>query len=604
MISKLRTLIGWMIPAAFITLVLLSLFGGILGIDPDMKWGPIRIGLLFIGAAGILVVGLLRAIAIIDERILGRDRRLSLAHLSSESVLPSGEPVTSGRPPWIAIVMVALVLGVVYVGLVSVWHWTNWPTTTDYYGMLGDAFVHGKTYLPLAPPPELAKLSDPYSSEARKGLSVIGDLSYYQGRYYLYWGPAPAAALAGLELLGFPPMGDQMVVFGAVCPHFHLWGLDHPQAMAVFGPQDPWLAPGRRHRRFRDRPSDAMDLKQPIYLYSLECCRAGFPYRRSSSFITVASTGLSVKSLDLALAGMFWGLAIATQGLTTGAAVVVLLLGAVVLIGAGAWRMQDWRQAASQLLALGLPFAVVMLIYGYYNFVRFGNFLEPGFRFQLTEANKSVQFAHDQLFSLQFLIPNSLYHFFAPLQLRSHFPFLRPVYGEYLPFSQFIKRLGIVPGPGIGAITGLILAAPTLALNLPLLSRLLSAAGPTEIASKPAVERSSRQGFIVPLGHIGLVFFLAGVASSLPVLAYTYAASRYDLDFVPLLALSSVIGMWYLYEDSRPYPLRSKLAVLLIVALVVTSTAISFVLALSGAGSKFDDFNPSLYRFLVAFFSR
>ncbi len=310
-------------------------------------------------------------------------------------------------------------------------------------------------------------------------------------------------------------------------------------------------------------------------------------------FITVASTGLSVKSLDLALAGMFWGLAIATR-LTTGAAVVVLLLGAVVLIGAGAWRMQDWRQAASQLLALGLPFAVVMLIYGYYNFVRFGNFLEPGFRFQLTEANKSVQFAHDQLFSLQFLIPNSLYHFFAPLQLRSHFPFLRPVYGEYLPFSQFIKRLGIVPGPGIGAITGLIFAAPTLALNLPLLSRLLSAAGPTEIASKPAVERSSRQGFIVPLGHIGLVFFLAGVASSLPVLAYTYAASRYDLDFVPLLALSSVIGMWYLYEDSRPYPLRSKLAVLLIVALVVTSTAISFVLALSGAGSKFDDFKSVL----------
>lgn len=602
MISKLRTITGWTIPAAFIALVLLSLFGGILGIDPDMKWGPIRIGLLFIGAAGILVVGLLRAIAVIDERIMSRDRKVYMAHLASESVVPSGDPVTSGRPPWIAIVLVALVLGVVYVGLVSVWHWTNWPPATNYYGMLGDAFVHGKTYLPLAPPPELAKLSDPYSSEARKGLSVIGDLSYYQGKYYLYWGPAPAAALAGLELLGFPPMGDQMVVFGAVCLTFIFGALTILRLWRFFAPKIPgWLLVagivvfGTVHPML-------WTLNSPSIYTASNAAGQAFLIG-GVFFITVASTGLSGKSLNLALAGVFWGLAIATR-LTTGAAVVVLLFGAILLIGARAWRMQDWRQAATQLLALGLPFAVVMLLYGYYNFVRFGNFLEPGFRFQLTEANKSVQFAHDQLFSLRFLIPNSLYHFFAPLQLRSHFPFLRPVYGEYLPFSQFIKRLGIVPGPRIGAITGLVFAAPTLALNVPLLSRLVSTAGPTGIASVPAADTSSRQGFIVHLGHIGLAFFLAGVASGLPVLTYTYAASRYDLDFVPLLALSSVIGMWYLYEDSRPYPLRSKLAVLLIVALVATSTAISFVLALSGAGSRFDDLNPSVYRFLVAFFSR
>jgi hypothetical protein len=101
--------------------------------------------------------------------------------------------------------LTVVIIGITYVRLVSVWHWTEWPATTAYYGMLGEAFTQGKTYLPIEPPSELANLENPLCAGAWAPLN--GPTSYYQERYYLYWGPALAVALPHSSMLGAPRSG-------------------------------------------------------------------------------------------------------------------------------------------------------------------------------------------------------------------------------------------------------------------------------------------------------------------------------------------------------------------------------------------------------------
>jgi len=64
----------------------------------------------------------------------------------------------------------------------------------DYYPLLVDGFRHGSLALAAEPPAALAQLSDPYDPVQREkaGIEVKHDVSYYHGRYYLYFGVAPA----------------------------------------------------------------------------------------------------------------------------------------------------------------------------------------------------------------------------------------------------------------------------------------------------------------------------------------------------------------------------------------------------------------------------
>jgi hypothetical protein len=67
----------------------------------------------------------------------------------------------------------------------NVWH---------HYEYLAEGFLAGHTYLSVDPAPELGRLRDPYDP-AQNEPYRLWDASLYKGRYYLYYGPAPAAAL-------------------------------------------------------------------------------------------------------------------------------------------------------------------------------------------------------------------------------------------------------------------------------------------------------------------------------------------------------------------------------------------------------------------------
>jgi hypothetical protein len=63
-----------------------------------------------------------------------------------------------------------------------------------HYEYLTEGFRRGHTYLSVDPDPRLLALPDPYDPKAN-GAFRLWDASLYRGRYYLYYGPAPAIAL-------------------------------------------------------------------------------------------------------------------------------------------------------------------------------------------------------------------------------------------------------------------------------------------------------------------------------------------------------------------------------------------------------------------------
>jgi hypothetical protein len=67
----------------------------------------------------------------------------------------------------------------------NVWH---------HYEYLAEGFLAGHTSLSVEPAPALLKLRDPYDPEANASLR-LWDASLYRGKYYLYYGPAPAVVL-------------------------------------------------------------------------------------------------------------------------------------------------------------------------------------------------------------------------------------------------------------------------------------------------------------------------------------------------------------------------------------------------------------------------
>ena len=76
----------------------------------------------------------------------------------------------------------------------------NWVfhSSSGYYDRLANAFLEGSVALLEEPPAALVSLADPYQGN-RAGIDYLWDTSYYQGKYYLYWGPVPSLLVVAIK---------------------------------------------------------------------------------------------------------------------------------------------------------------------------------------------------------------------------------------------------------------------------------------------------------------------------------------------------------------------------------------------------------------------
>ena len=431
----------------------------------------------------------------------------------------------AGSPAARRLWMQRAILGTVCALVIGVYAYTahsgyvvSWSLNADdeYYNLLAQGFRAGQLNLKKEAPPALAQLADPYDPAAHAGYGML-DMSYYRGKLYLYFGVTPAVlvfwpyvALTGHYVL----QKDAAVIFclvGFLAGAGLLWAL--------------W-------RRYFARVNvavvvaGALALGLVTYAPSLlaQCDVWEVPISCGYAMTMLALTAIW-KALHeterrcwwLAAASLAYGLAVgARPGLLFG---MVILLAPV----GQAWR--ERRSVLAPFLSAVVPIGLIGLGLMMYNALRFDNPFEVGWRYQLTAIRQET----GHFFDPRYLWFNFRIYFLEPARWSGQFPFVRDISLPALPAGH----LGGLGHP-FGVLT-----------NIPLMW--LALAVPLGWRWRPAQERAVLCGFLAAATALfGVVALTIGLLA--------FAQDRYEMEFLPALALLAVIGILSVERALAPTP--------------------------------------------------
>ncbi|HEV3255774.1 MAG TPA: hypothetical protein VG013_02725, partial [Gemmataceae bacterium] len=401
-----------------------------------------------------------------------------------------------------------------------------WYCYTAYYDLLADAFLHGRTALPLRPDPKLLSLPDPYDPEQNREYR-LHDALLYQGRYYLYWGPAPALIVAPIKALWRTQIGDQYLVFAATAGMLAVTAFLLTALRRRLFPALPWWVhvPGLL----------AVGLGHPIPLvlaraaiYEAAIATAQFFLLGGLFWAFTALSGNRCVPWRLAAAGVCWTLALCSR-LSLALAVAVL----TVLV---AWRLYRLRGGSGRFgkdFAIPLGLLAVPLLAGAaalaaYNHVRFGSWYEFGMRYQLAGYNiHAVTATGVGAFAGRFALPGLYAYWVHPFAVTGRYPFVA--------MSQAIFRSAPVPGE---AVAGALWALPYLWLGL------IPVAGLGVGLVTRCLGRAERNGSRELLDWFSLCLLSAGLCGMAPVLFIDGCQNRYLADGLPTLLILATLGAW------------------------------------------------------------
>jgi hypothetical protein len=538
-------------------LALLALLANILGLDNDAGWGSSRLALLILGAA---VAG----------------GALALRGLAGQRRQKNGLVL----PGWLQALLrseraalAAALLTIAGLSAFTLWFASNglfprFPRIGSLYPLLGDAILHGQAALLEIPDPALARLDNPYDLRQREGLAYLWDASYFDGKYYLYWGPVPALVFsaAGWITPGQPP--DQLVVLLAGL------GLMGVLLSLLWKIRRRWYprAPGLSLGLF----IFAAVMNLPVLFLLVRPHQYETSILSGLFFLFLGLLGLwnwmdSRRPGWLALAGTGWGLAVASR-YNLALSVGVFTAAALLL----AWRARRaGRPFGRSALALAAPLALCALGLGLYNLARFGSPLQTGLAYQLTVAVPEAGY-----FSSGYFLPNLYRYMFYPYRPSGVFPVIEAVPPQTLSLPGWAAGLPALPYDQ--AVFGILPALPVLWLLL------LWAARPAreEPGQPPCQDRGQARLLAAILGAGGLLQFLF-------LSFYYYYAVRFWTDFSLLLLVVVVLAAWELDRRLENAP---ALRVLLwgLVALACTWTAfLGFFGAFAAPPEMFEVYNPA-----------
>jgi hypothetical protein len=288
-----------------------------------------------------------------------------------------------------------------------------------YYQVMAEAFLAGQLHLTGSPSPQLLALPDPYDPGLNSAYR-FHDASLYDGRYYLYWGPAPGLIHAGWRLAtGVPASTAALQVFAGVGGCLWFWLL---------------------LREIRDRalPRVSGSILNTDYLcYALG--GVGLYLEVRPNVYHEAIVWATFFTLGSRATHIFYAL------------------------GAGVVLLWEWLRAPrrpgqfERLVAYGgLPATAIALLFTY-NYVRFGSILQTGQTYQLAGIGIEHQF------DVEF-IPYNLQEYLLGF----------PKWIAYYPIN--ISPLGVSTNPVgwhiEGSLTSILLLAP-LFLFVPCAPRVL-----------------------------------------------------------------------------------------------------------------------------------
>ncbi len=316
------------------------------------------------------------------------------------------------------------VLGAVCVAIICIFAWSAESSLIEmldsqpadsYYNLLVQGFRSGQLNVKREVPPELAQQPNPYNPPAnvRYWAIGVGDMSYYKGKLYLYFGVTPALVL-------FWP-------YALLTGHYLL----HKEAVVIFCSvgflAGVWLLWSLWRRYFAEvsfgvsvAGTVALGLGMGTPLFLAACDFYEVAVSCGYALTMVALVGIW-KALHEPERGCWWlaGASVA-YGLAVGARPSLLFGGVILLVPVvGAW--QERRRVWPMLMAAVVPMVVIGLGLMLYNFLRFDNPLEFGWRYQLLPHRDAQQF------SLRYFWFNFRLYFLEAARWNGRFPFIRDV---------------------------------------------------------------------------------------------------------------------------------------------------------------------------------
>ncbi len=409
------------------------------------------------------------------------------------------------------------------------------PNTADsYYNLLVQGFRAGQLNVKREAPPGLAQLADPYDPALNAPYQLdAGDLSYYQGKLYLYFGVTPAVVLFWpyVALTGHYLSDKAAVVIFFALGFLTAAGLLRAVWRRYFPEVNSWVpAAGILALGLALSALIMVSLWCAVYEVAVSC---GFAFTMLAlAGIWGALQGTKRRVAWLLLASLAYGLAIGARPSLLFGGIILLL--PVIQAWRAATESNSRRRAVWLLLAAVGPILLVGLGLMLYNFLRFDNPLEFGWHYQL---NGNCKQTATQQFSLRFLWVNLRYYFWEPVRWGGHFPFVKTV---VLPSSWPSGYIGV--GESYG---GIILS------NCPLVGLVL--------AALLAWRGRSREEVSVLRWFLAAVFLLF-VAGASVVCLFQLANSRYGFDFLPALLLLSLLGILGLERALVSSPVWRRMA--------------------------------------------
>lgn len=386
---------------------------------------------------------------------------------------------------------------------------------TGYYTLLTDGFLDGQTNLPIEPPPQLVALPDPYDP-AQNAPYLLTDVVYFEGHYYLYFGPTPVL-LVHLPLRAVGVVATDALATALLCSVGFIFALLLMRFLIE-----------------RYRPQTSLTTRVVVGVVLGFANVAPFLLRRPAVWEEAIAGGYCciLAGLYLTLTGALrerpslWRLAGGSLalGLAVGARPhLILALPIWIWAWNAAVRADGFtRRGALRVGAAALaPLGVCLLLLGIYNAVRFGSLVEFGSNYQLGGGwNPRL---YDR-FDLDRLAPGAFSYLLAPPRFGLVFPFvaLDPAYTGVIP-PEFISE------PVAGA-----LATTPIAL--------LAFAAPVMLVVLRGRAREDMK-------LASLLVLVAVLVLLAPILNFIGGTQRYGVDFVTLLLLASLL-VWLRVEGA------------------------------------------------------
>lgn len=597
-----------MVTSLGLVLLLISIFSAAVGVDQDAGWGPAR---KFVLATGVLLIAAANLTDVL--RYFGFAPQRFSSYLTSatgiQSFSPTETKLSSGVRPkngdattgpkdrtWVVIALVIILAGIAYAWLTTVGTWTYWPHTTRFYHLLADGFREGKTHLLVKPSEELLELEDPYDYESREKVEFLWDASLYEGKYYIYWGPAPALITMGLELFVPSEIGDQYLgwILSLLMLFMILLFVRFIWRRYSSGAPD-WLFAFAAFVLAFANPLPWIMTRPAVY----ESAIASGQFFFWGGMLLLVHSRIEQKGLAWKgfISGCAWCLAVGSRA-TLALAVVV---GTIATLAFDVYRNRDGK-APSKKAALNLGYLLMPLILGagalaWYNVDRFGTIFEFGHRYQLTSIDMTK--GYEGFFSTRNILPNAFNYLLNPFRAIKVFPFLKPEWGKYsVPFLRASTSSWYTSEK----ITGLLISSPILlAALLPLIVMLLRAWD--QFSSLASLRNELRRTISVEFHQIYLVIFIIGIVQFVPLLPISFISMRYSADFAYAGFILAFMGICYGWAIASQYRRGKVMLIGSAIALGLYSVIVSGLLAMTGYYSAFEKLNPELFEMLTRFFT-